>query len=261
MKFYRIYAILLRHLYSLRHNLDRMTDVFYWPIIDLFMWGLTSLYFSSHYSGASHVLFAIVSGLLFWTLTWRLQYEVAVGLLDDVWARNMINLFVSPLTFWEWISALSIVSLIKTSLSFLTASILALVLYNVGVLKYGWYILPFTLCLLLTGWTFGFFITGLILRFGQRVQSFGWTLGAIIIPFSAIYYPVSILPSWVQKICLFVPTSYIFEGIREFLTTGQISSEKLYISFGLNILYFFGAFVFLVLSFRNLLKRGIAKFT
>lgn len=259
MKLHRIYAIILRYLFLLRKSYDRLTDMFYWPTIDLLVWGLTSEFLRSFAPDTSYIILIIVSGILLWLVTWRAQYEISVGLLEDLWNQNLINIFVSPLTFREWISAFLIVGIIKAVISIIFASVVAYILYHVHILNYGIYLVPFFSSLMLTGWAIGFFVAGLILRFGTRIQTLAWSFVAVFSPFAAIYYPVSVLPEWAQKISLLIPPSYIFEGSREVIKGGSINIDKLLISFGLNFIYLILTFWFLRRSFAKVLEKGLTR--
>jgi ABC-2 type transport system permease protein len=257
MKFHRVYAITLRYMYLFRHSFDRLSDAFYWPTIDLLLWGLTSSFLKTYAPDAPFLMLMIVSGILLWIVVWRAQYEVTVNLLEDLWNKNLINIFVSPLSFNEWVSSFLVIGIIKGILSIAFSSVVAYILYRVEILTLGLHILPFIWLLILTGWAVGFFVAGLILRYGTRVQTFAWTLVAILMPFSAIYYPLSVLPQWAQHIAGFIPTSYIFEGAREVIQTGSINPQKLYISLGLNLIYLTSSFIFLRRSFKKILEKGL----
>lgn len=259
MKLHRIYGIVLRYLFLFRRSFDRLSDAFYWPTIDLLVWGLTSAYLRSFAPNTSPIILIIVSGILLWLITWRAQYEISVGLLEDLWNKNLINIFVSPLSFLEWITAFLITGLVKAVVSVVFASGVAFLLYKVHVLLYGIYLVPFFISLMFTGWAIGFFVSGLILRYGTRIQTLAWSFVAIFSPFAAIYYPVSILPDWAQKISAAIPITYIFEGSREIIATGHIDTNKLVISFVLNLIYLTLSFWFLVISFKKVLQKGLVK--
>ena len=171
----------------------------------------------------------------------------------------MINIFVAPLKFSEWITAFVILSIMKAVITFIFASFVAYFLYQFRILMFGFYLVPFILLILMTSWWLGFVISGLILIIGRKVEAFAWTLGGILAPFSAVFYPVSILPEWAQKVAAFVPTSYIFEGAREILDKGVLDPAKLYISFTLNFIYLILSLIFLRYSFGKVLKRGLIK--
>lgn len=261
----RIYGVVLRYVFAFRHNLDRLTDVFYWPTIDMLVWGLTSTYFQSHLAQekggapAVPIVVFIVSGSVFWFILYRGQTEIALNTLEDFWDKNLINLFVSPLKFWEWVSAFFIIGIIKAGISLLFMSMLAWALYKVRIFNYGFYLIWFAGLLIMSGWAIGSFVTGLILRFGKKIQSLAWTLVMIVVPFSAVYYPVSVLPIWAKRVALALPTSYIFEGAREVIATGALDRNKLLWSLGLNIVYLALALVFLRRGFKKALNRGLVK--
>ncbi len=257
MKLHRIYAIILKSFFSFRHSLDRLSDVFYWPIIDLILWGLTSTYFMKYATNIPQIVLLMLSGALLWIITWRGQSEITIGILDDLWNKNLINLFASPLKFSEWIVALVTIGIIKALISFSFAIFVAYLLYAVNIIPYAFYFVPFALLLIMTGWSIGFFIAALILRFGTRIQSLAWTVPWIVSPFSAIYYPVAILPDWAQKISSLIPTSYIFEGMREVINTGKIDPMKVLISLLLNIIYLMLSIYFLKSSFNKIMKKGL----
>src|SRR3989344_2333464 len=188
MKLHRIFGILLRYLYLLKHSYDRLNDMFYWPLLDLILWGLTTTYFKLLNPKVSDVVFAIIWGILFWLIVNRGQFEISIGLLEDLWNDNLINLFVTPILFWEWLVSLVILGIIKATISFSFAALIAYAFYKIHIFQFGLTIIPFALLLLMSGWWIGFFMAGLILRFGTKIQTFAWAIPAIIGPFSAIYF-------------------------------------------------------------------------
>lgn len=259
MKPHRIYAIILRFMYLFRHSWDRLSDAFYWPTLDLLLWGITSFYFKSYAPQTSQIILIIVGAILLWIIVWRGQYEITVGILEDLWNRNLVNIFVAPLKFSEWIVSLVALGIIKAIISFSFGLLVAFILYKIEVFAYGLYLIPFALLLIMTGWWMGFFIAGIILRYGTKVQTFAWTAPWIVSPFSAIYYPLSALPDWAQKIALLIPTSYIFEGSREVIEKGTLDPNKLYISFLLNFIYLVLSLIFLKRSFNKVLQKGLIR--
>lgn len=258
MKWHRIFGITLRYLYGFRHSWDRLTDVFYWPAMDLFLWGITSSYIRTYAPHASNIVLMIVSGLLFWLIVWRAQYEITVNTLEEFWNKNLVNIFVSPLKFSEWVCSFIIIGIIKGLISFSFASALAFLLYKTGIFIFGWYLLPFLLLLYMGGWAVGFLVAGVIIQYGTKIQTLAWATVALFAPFCAIYYPLSVLPKWAQEVSYFIPMSYIFEGGREVLATGHVDPMKLVISFCLSALYIVLALLFLHSSFKRVFKKGLA---
>lgn len=259
MKLHRIYGYILRQIYVFRRNFNRLADTFYWPMIDLVLWGLTVSFMKKFATNPQQIVLAVISGIILWLVVWRGQYEISVNLLEELWSRNLINIFVSPLKFSEWIFSTILLGLIKAILSVFFATLISYLLYKVNFFVLGFYLIPFMLLLIMTGWWIGFFVAGLILRFGTKVEQFAWSIVMIIAPFSAIYYPLSILPDWAQKFAVIIPTSYIFEGMREVIETGKLAPEKLFISFGLNCIYLAFSLIFIYTSFKKVLEKGLVK--
>lgn len=259
MKLYRIFGYILRHVYVFKHSLNRMADAFYWPLMDLILWGLTIFYMKEYSSNPEQIVLAVISGIILWLFVWRSQYEISVNLLEELWSRNLINIFGSPLKFSEWLMSTILLGLIKSILSVIFTAIVAYFMYRVQIFVYGFYLIPFIILLMMTGWCVGFFVAGLIFRYGTKVEQFAWSLIMIIAPFSAIYYPLSILPDWAQKVAGFIPTSYIFEGMREVIETGKLSPDKLLASFGLNCIYLALSLLFIRSSFKKVLEKGLVK--
>ena len=258
MNLKRIWAVVLRYLYLSRHSLDRLSDMFFWPTSDLVLWGLTSQFFVK--AGGlfnNKLILMILSGILLFIFVWRAQYEITVNILEDLWNKNLGNIFVSPLKFSEWISAFFVIGLIKGAISFSFAMILAFILYKVQIFVYSFKFLVCIPLLLMTGWWVGLIIGSLILRFGTRVQTFAWTGVMLIAPFSAVYYPVSTLPLWAQYLAKFVPLSYVFENMRKVILTGSFNPLDLIISFGLNFFYLLLTLWFFKKSFDHALERGL----
>jgi len=259
MKIRRIYGVILRALYCFRHSLDKMVDTFYWPAIDLCLWGITSIYFMAKAEHAALITQAIVTAIALWTVVYRAQYEVSGNLLEELWSRNLVNMFVAPLTFQEWLSGFLLVGIVKSAISLGFAGVLAAFLYGVSLSIFGWRLVAYAAILLMCGWVLGLLVTGIILRYGTRIQAIAWTVVWVIAPFAAIYYPASILPAWAYRIAQFVPITYVFEDMRSVITGGSGSNRGLWYGFLLNCAYLGLSYLFITRSFRKVLERGLVK--
>jgi ABC-2 type transport system permease protein len=259
MNLKRINAVVWRHLYNFKHSLDRMVDSFYWPAMDILTWGITSSYIQQTGTKVPMVLVMILSGLVLWTVVYRSQYEITINLLEELWSTNLVNLFTTPLTVGEWLVAIAILSFIKMVITIVFSAGLIWLLYQVKLVIFGWWLLPFMAILLIFGWALGFFVAGLILRYGMRIQALAWTTVYILSPFSAVFYPLSTLPLWAQKIGLVLPTSYIFEGMRTVLFGGAIDPANLIKSAGLTLVYLLGSIIFFLVMFKQAKVSGLAR--
>ncbi len=254
-----VFAMFLRYIYNWRHNLDRLSDSFYWPAIDLFIWGLTSIWIEKASSGVPNIVPMLLTGVIFWMITWRAQYEISTNILAELWDRNLVNIFITPIRIREWLMAVMALGVFKIILTIAFASTLAFILYSFNIFRYGFYCIPFIISLTLSGWFIGIFISGFVIRFGLRIQTLAWAGPYLLVPFAAIYYPVSILPNWAQSVSQLIPMSYVFEGLRQILFTGTFSYDKLLISFALNIIYLLLSILFFVWMFKKSKKLGLGR--
>ena len=142
--------MVVRYTYNLRHSLDRLSDMFYWPLLDLLIWGVTGLYLARLMSNSNSYLFLILNGLIFWIIVWRAQYEINTNLLSELWDKNLVNIFISPLTIYEWIASFMIFGFIKSLISVAFSAVIAYLIYGYNIFSYGPAIIIFFIALLLT---------------------------------------------------------------------------------------------------------------
>ncbi|HAV15053.1 MAG TPA: ABC transporter [Candidatus Pacebacteria bacterium] len=218
----RIWAVTIRHLYLFIHSLDRLTDMVYWPIMDIILWGFTTQYVQQRNVSLPHVALAILTALVFWQVVWRANYEISVNLLEEMWNANLVNMFSTPLKPLEWVSAVMLIGLLKMLITLGVGVGAVWFLYSLNIFTIGWLFLPCIALLMASGWFMGFLGSSFIIIGGTRVQTIAWTMGFLFAPFSAVFYPVSVLPVWAQMISRVLPTTYVFESMRTVLATGAI---------------------------------------
>ncbi len=253
---HRVSALLLRYFYLLRSSWPRLLEIAYWPTIQMIIWGFTSVYFSD----SSPELTAggiLISAVLVWDSLFRSHISYTLSFLEEMWSRNLANLFVSPLRSWELILALATISMIRTLIGMTPAALLAIPFFGVSVFEMGLPLLGFFLNLVLTGWSISQVVTGILLRYGLGAESLTWMLPFLLAPFSCIYYPLETLPGWMQGVAEFLSTTYIFEGMRSLILDGVWREELMWRACGLNLIYMtFGISVFLV-AIRSARNRGL----
>lgn len=258
MSFKRVWGVFLRHYYMF-FRFEQIADLFFWPTIDIFLWGITFLWIQNSEKDLPHIALAVLSGLTYWLIVWRSNYEVGVNLLQEFWNRNLVNLFSTPLRLCEWVGGILLLSLGKASLVLLFASLLSYFLYSLNIFTAGWEFLPFIFSLFLTGWWTGFLVSGIIIYYGQRLQMLAWMLSYLFSPFSAIYYPLSALPNWAQGIGKALPTSYVFEAMRQLLNGGGFPYHDLWMSLILNAVYLGVSLAFFNAMFEKSRAKGLAR--
>jgi len=252
----RIKAIIIEHFLLLKNYLGQIVDTFYWPIMDVIIWGFMMTYLGRLGAKTEAAAAFLMGGLILWTIAWRSQQDITVSFLYDVWNQNLTNLFTTPLTALEFIIAVVLLGLIKTSVVLLVCGLAAYFFYAFNLSVLGFAFLPFFANLLLFGWWAGIFVTSLIIYFGRQIESFGWGFIVLLNPLSCVYYPLSSLPPFLQKIAWFLPTTHVFEGMRGVLAGQGLSNENMILAFGLNIFYLiFSSLVFNFL-FEKAKERG-----
>lgn len=257
MKLHRVSAIVLRQLYLYKRSLPRFMEILYWPLLDLVLWGFISVYLARYQEGLPNFVAFFLGALILWDILFRSQLGISVSFLEDVWARNFLNLFVSPLKPSEYILALMLVSTFKIALAGTLMALLAWAFYSFNIFLIGMSLIPFVLNLVAMGWSIGILTTALILRFGQQAEVLAWGIAILFQPVSAVFYPVSVLPPFLRALARGVPSSYVFEGMREVITNGGLPVRELLWATGLNLVYLAVGFAVFYRIFRTVRKKGL----
>lgn len=252
MKLYRIIALLYKYAYLVRHNLDRVFDIIYWPIMSLLVWGFTTIYLKD-VTGSSQFISFFLGGLILWTLMLRSQQDISVFLLEDFWSRNIYNTFSSPLKNTEIFISTALFAAIRSLIALGILGVMAYLLYSFNILSFGVIgIVMLAANLIFFGSALGILVAGFIYRFGMEIQVFAWSIAFLFQPFSAVFYPREVLPGVLHTISLGIPSSYVFEGMRAALQNSIIPWNYLGIALGLNIIYLILAF----LAFSHFIERS-----
>ncbi len=255
---HRILGVFFRYFYVLRKGPQQLCDLFYWPIIDILLWGLTASWIQSQ-RDMPNLALAMMTGLIFWQTIWRGSVDISVSMLQEFWHRNLVNLFSTPLKLAELMAGMILYCLFKfvITLSFGIGAIY--LLYSINVLQIGWIFIPFAITLLIFGWTIGFLAASLIIYWGHQVEAIAWMIGFLFAPFSAVFYPVSTLPAWVQPISWSLPTTYIFEAMRSILYTGTYPHYYLWVAVSLGLIYLSAAISLFIYAFEKSRAKGLAR--
>ncbi|HKM99979.1 MAG TPA: ABC transporter permease [Candidatus Binataceae bacterium] len=257
MKPHRIMAVIVRHTYEARRNVDRITDMVYWPVLDIIMWGFFTTYLGRGIGMQPDIIKFLLSATILWGMFYSFQRDMAVGFLDELWSRNLINLFSTPLTVWEYITGLICVNLAKTMVGVGAASLLAWGAYHFDIFPWLPAFVPYLLNLVLFAFALGILITGLIFRFTTRIQGLAWSFAGLLTPVSCVLYPLKSLPRWLQAIAWMLPTTHSFEGMRQVMAGYGFSPTHFWWGFGLNVLYFGMALTIFRIVFASAKVRGL----
>jgi ABC-2 type transport system permease protein len=253
----RIGAMVLRHAYLLRTSWPRIFEMMYWPTIQMVLWGFITVFLATNSSYIAQATGVLISAVLLWDVLFRGQLGFSLSFLEEIWSRNLGNLSVSPLKPAELMAALMTMSLIRTLIGVVPAAGLAIVFYEVSVFALGLPLLAFFANLLVMGWAIGMLVCALILRVGLGAESVAWLAIFLIAPVSAIYYPVSVLPQWLQAVAWTLPTAAVFEGMRAILIDDMVRGDLLVRAALLNLLYLSIASATFLHSYQVARRRGL----
>lgn len=253
----RIHTMLGRYLVLHLRSTARLLELFFWPVMELLVWGFFTVYLRRSVLTSSETLMAwLITGMIFWDVLFRAQQSVSLALMEELWTRNVLNLFISPLRSWEWVAAASLYGLIKTTIIVLLLAGLGALFYAYQPAAVGVYFIPFMANLLIMGWGMGLFTSGLLLRWGHAAEALIWGVPFLIQPFSAIFYPLSVYPSWLKPFCLALPSTHVMEGMRAVVDGGAFPWGSFFTALGLNALYFALAGWFYVAMFERGRRNG-----
>lgn len=233
----RVAALVRRHVYVLLSSWPRIAELAYWPTVQMVLWGFMTVFLaqtSTYFSAAFGIL---ISGVLLWDILFRGQIGLAISFMEEMWSRNLGHLFVSPLRPLELVAALMAMSLIRTLIGTVPAALLAIAFFGFSVFELGLSLVAFFFSLLVFAWAIGLAVSGLVLLWGQGAESLAWAAIFGILPFSAVYYPVSALPDWIAWLAWIMPAAYSFEGMRSILLHGLVRPDLMAIGYGLNLVY------------------------
>ena len=253
----RLAAVALRQFYLYAGSPTRLVPLFAWVVIDIALWGFITRYLNSIASPGFDFVPALLGAVLLWDFLTRVMQGVSTAFLEDVWSRNFLNVFATPLLISEYILGLVITSIGTSLIGLLTMLCLASFAFGLSFFAYGVAIVPFLLVLFLSGIALGIAGTAMVLRLGPASEWFVWPMPAMLSPFVGVFYPVSTLPSWMQAISRILPPSYVFEGMRAIVRGAPWKPSTLSIGLALSVLYIIAAGFFFRQVFRTAVRTGL----
>lgn len=250
MNFTRVSAIVLRQFYLLRGSLSRVVPLFAWVGIDITLWGFITKYLNSVVESGFNFVPAILGAVLLWDFFMRVMQGVTMAFFEDVWSRNFLNFFASPLSVSEYVGGLVITSILARSIGLWVMLFLAILVFGLSFFSYGLVLIPFLLILFMFGIALGIFVCALVLRLGPAAEWFVWPIPALLSPFAGVFYPLSILPQWMQTLSHILPPTYVFESVRAIVSGRPVPPTELIAGIGLDVLYILLAALFFLRTYR-----------
>lgn len=253
----RVGALALRYTFLYTRSVPRVAEMFFWPVMDLLVWGFITVYLMRLQKQIPAAVTFLLGSMIFWDILYRAQQAVTISFLEDIWARNLLNIFVAPIRMSEFIAATYVVGFVKILITVGVLTTLAWLFYSWNLFQMGFNLIPLFVNLLLMGWAVGMVTTAMIMRWGQSAEALAWGIPFLIQPAAAVFYPLNVLPRWLQPISLCIPATHVFEGMRQVLRGEGLSIHHLLWAFGLNILYLIAGTAFFRHMFNVAREKGL----
>lgn len=252
----RIAAMVVRYVLLLKNSWNRIFELVYWPSIQMVLWGFISEFLRGNSTWVAQAAGVLIAGVLLWDVMFRGQLGVSISFMEEMWSRNLGHLFVSPLRPVELAAALLTMSLLRTLIGVGGAALIAIPLFHYSIFDLGLPLLAFFANLIVMGWAIGLLVSGIVLRYGLGAESMAWIAIFAVQPISGVYYPIEVLPDWLQIVAHGLPSSHVFEGMRAVLFEQRFRVDLLMNAMALNVVYLAGGFAAFLAFFDNARVRG-----
>jgi len=257
MRLRPIAGIVLRQFYLLRGSPTRVLPLFAWVAIDIVLWGFITRYLNA--VSGSHIDFVpqLLGAVLLWDFFTRIMQGVTTAFLEDIWSRNFLNLFATPLRISEYVSGLVATSVITSALGLIVMLLLATLVFGLQFFQLGLALVPLLLVLFVFGIALGVLASAMVLRLGPASEWLVWPLPALLSPFAGVFYPLATLPGWMRAIGEALPAAYVFEGLRAAVAGQGLRAAPLGIGAVLAVAYLAVAALVFGRVFRHVVRSGL----
>jgi ABC-2 type transport system permease protein len=250
-------AILVRQFYLYRGSPARVLSLFAWIAIDIVLWGFISRYLNTVASPGFNFVPALLGGVLLWDFFTRVMQGVTMAFFEDVWSRNFLNIFGSPMSITEYVTGLVLSSIATSSIGLIAMLLLAGAVFRLNVFLYGVAAFPFLAVLFLFGVALGIMASALVMRLGPSAEWFIWPIPALISPFAGVFYPLNVLPQWMQFVARCLPPAYVFQNLRHLVQGGAVNPADLLVGGILAIAYILLACFIFTQTYRTAVRTGL----
>ena len=184
------------------------------------LWGFLTRWLGAAGGFRFDLVTVLLGAVLLWDFMARVMHGVATAFFEDVWARNFLNVFASPLRLSEYLAGLVLSSVATSLLGLAVMLLVAVPLFGLTFAPYGLMLAAFFLVLFLFGIALGIAGVAVVLRLGPAAEWFIWPVPAMLAPFACVFYPLAVLPPWMRPVAWAMPPTHVFEGMRAIVAGG-----------------------------------------
>jgi ABC-2 type transport system permease protein len=253
----RIGGMVLRYTYLVRRSWPRILELVYWPTVQLILWGFITEFLLTNSSWLAQASGVLMAAVMLWDVMFRGHLGVSLAFFEEMYSRNLGHLFASPLRAGELVASLLVISTIRTLIGVGGAALLAIPMFGFSIFGLGIPLVGFFANLLVMGWAIGLVVSGLVLRYGLGAESLAWVAIFAIAPVSGIYYPISVLPDWLQAVAWLLPSSHVFEGMRAVMFEQTVRLDLMLQAVLLNAVFLLISTAVFLKAFHSARERGL----
>lgn len=257
MRASRVAAIVVRQVYLLRGSPVRLLPMIAWVAIDIVLWGFITRYLDTVAGRGFHFAPALLGAVLLWDFLARVMQGVTTAFFEDVWSRNFLNLFATPLSVVEYLAGLILCAIATSAISMTAMWVFARVAFGLSLFAFGVSLAPFLAVLFVTGIALGVAAAALVLKLGPAAEWLIWPIPMVLAPFAGVFYPVGSLPVAMQVIARGLPPSYVFEGMRAAALGQPPAWSSLIIGLALSLIYLALAGLFFRRVYAQVIRDGL----
>jgi ABC-2 type transport system permease protein len=250
-------AVMLRQFYLLRGSPSRALPLFAWIAIDIVLWGFITRYLDALARPGFDFVPAVLGAVLLWDFLSRVMQGVTMAFFEDVWSRNFLGVFASPLSITDYVLGLVATGILSSLIGLAVMIAIAGLVFGLSFASYGLAIVPCLFVLFLFGIALGVAGAAIVLRLGPAAEWLVWPIPAVLAPFACVYYPLAMLPPWLHPLSLILPPTYIFEAIRAIAADGPAPYGEIAWALVLAALYVLAAGVLFAHIHRVCVRTGL----
>ncbi len=232
----QVYAFVYRQNHNMFRSPIGLFEIVIWPLGSLFSLGFLGNFVDVAYGSTQFVTFILI-GQCGWSLVYIVQQGLSYGLMHEIWSSTLIDTMITPTDERQFIIGNGIAGGIKGLLVLSVMALCSYFAFNVNIFAGDLFVLILILfSFYIAAVSLGLIVVSLIFYFGHDAQVMAWTITGIIILFSGVFYPVTILPELIQPISWSSPITYSFMAWRDIIILGKGMTDltelllKMYIS-------------------------------
>jgi ABC-2 type transport system permease protein len=207
----RTTAFARRNLIMAKRNVFFVFELTFWPGVAMLSHGLLTRFLDLTPAMTAFVLV----GTIALSSVQVCQLDVAYAVLFDIWSKSMKHQFLTPvrirhLALGSWLVGVARGVVVWALMAVIGSRAFGFDFLGAGVST----VALFLLGCFLTALVIGLLVCSLVLLWGTRAETSAWAAVNFFVMLSGVYYPISLLPGWVQTISAGIPLTYFLDGIR-----------------------------------------------